>query len=158
MRKAVGREVPDGPELCFATWYHSRREGSVSSSGAIGQTPEQKACAEMDRLLSAAGWDVSELKQPNIDASRGVTIRNFTFADGYGFADYLLHFDAKAAGVIEGKRQGATLSGVETQEAKCSKSLPGSLPARKPTLPFLYGSIGAETHFTCGLEQIDGCV
>jgi type I site-specific restriction endonuclease len=83
----------------------------VSPSGAVGLTPEQKARAEIDRLLTAAGWTVCDSKQANIHASRGVAIRNFTLADGYGFADYLLYVDAKAAGVIEAKRQGATLSG-----------------------------------------------
>ena len=51
-------------------------------------------------------------------------IWNFTLGDGYGFADYMLYVDAKAAGVIEVKRQGATLSGVETRSCKCSKGQP----------------------------------
>jgi type I restriction enzyme R subunit len=124
----------------------------VSPSGAVGLTPEQKARAEIDRLLTAAGWSVCDSKQANIHASRGVAIRNFTLADGYGFADYLLYVDAKAAGVIEAKRLGATLSGVETQSAKYSKGLPASLPAWKRPLPFLYESTGVETRFTNGLD------
>lgn len=117
-----------------------------------GLTPEQQARAEIDRLLIAAGWDVCDLKQANIHASRGVAIRNFTLADGYGFADYLLYVDAKAAGVIEAKRQGATLSGVETQSGKYSKGLPASLPAWTRPLPFLYESTGVETRFTNGFD------
>ena len=124
----------------------------MSPSGAVGLTPEQKARAEIDRLLTAAGWNVCDLKQANIHASRGVAIRNFTLADGYGFADYLLYIDAKAAGVIEAKRQGATLSGVETQSGRYSKGLPASLPAWKRPLPFLYESTGVETRFTNGFD------
>ena len=124
----------------------------MSSSGAVGQTPEQKARVEIDRLLTAAGWSVCDSKQANIRASRGVAIRNFTLADGYGFADYLLYVDAKAAGVIEAKRQGSTLSGVETQSGKYSKGLPESLPAWKRPLPFLYESTGVETRFTNGFD------
>jgi type I restriction enzyme, R subunit len=103
-------------------------------------SPEQRARAEIDRLLTAAGSSVCNVAQANIHGNRGVAIREFPLADGYGFADYLLYVDAKAAGVIEAKKQGATLSGVEAQSAKYSKGLPVSLPAWKRPLPFLYES------------------
>ncbi len=115
-------------------------------------SPEERARIDIDRLLAAAGWHVCDLKQANIHASNGVAIRNFTLADGYGFADYLLYVDGRAAGVIEAKKQGTTLSGVETQSGKYSKGLPGSLPAWKRPLPFLYESTGVETRFTNGLD------
>jgi type I restriction enzyme R subunit len=63
-------------------------------------------------------------------------------ASGQGFADYLLYVDGKAAGVIEAKKEGATLRGVEIQSAKYSKGLPEDLPAHTRPLPFLYESPG----------------
>jgi type I restriction enzyme R subunit len=76
-------------------------------------TPEQQARAEIDRLLAAAGWAVQHYKSANIRAARGVAIREFELEAGHGTADYLLYVDGKAAGVIEAKKLGATLTGVE---------------------------------------------
>ena len=77
--------------------------------------PEQDARQEIDRLLTAAGWHVCSFKQADIHAARGVAIREFPLDAGHGDADYLFYIDGKAAGVIEAKRQGATLTGVETR-------------------------------------------
>ena len=76
--------------------------------------PEQQAGGNIDRLLEAAGWLVCGASAANIHAARGVAIREFPLP-GYGFADYLLYVDGKAAGVIEAKKEGVTLTGVETQ-------------------------------------------
>jgi type I restriction enzyme, R subunit len=114
--------------------------------------PEAQARKEIDRLLQAAGWHVCGMKDANIHAKRGVALREFPLADGFGCADYLLYVDGKAAGVIEAKKMGATLTGVELQSGKYSKGLPQSLPAWRRPLPFLYESTGAETHFTNGLD------
>ena len=43
----------------------------------------------------------------------GVASREFVLNTGYGFADYLLYIDGKAAGVIEAKKEGAIFTGVE---------------------------------------------
>lgn len=52
---------------------------------------------------------------------------------GHGFADYMLYVDGKAVGVLEAKKKGFTLSGVETQSDRYVKGLPDGLPAwRKP--------------------------
>jgi type I restriction enzyme R subunit len=55
-----------------------------------------------------------------------VAIREFPLNPGHGFADYLLYVDGKAAGVIEAKKQGATLTGVEVQSARYTQGLPAS--------------------------------
>ncbi|HNC53198.1 MAG TPA: hypothetical protein PLO14_13330 [Accumulibacter sp.] len=47
-----------------------------------------------------------------------MALREFPLAEGHGTADYLLCVDGKAAGIIEAKRQGATLTGVEVQSAR----------------------------------------
>ena len=114
--------------------------------------PEQLARLEIDRLLAAAGWRVVDLAEANLHAARGVAIREFPLAAGHGFADDLLYVDGKAAGVIEAKKQGTTLSGVEFQSGRYAQGLPAGLPAWRRPLPFLYESTGIETHFTQGLD------
>ncbi len=114
--------------------------------------PEQQAREEIDRLLQAAGWRVCDLAAANIHAARGVAIREFPLETGFGFADYLLYVDGKAAGIIEAKKQGATLTGVEFQSGRYAQGLPAALPAWRRPLPFLYESTGIETHFTNGLD------
>ncbi|RJQ48513.1 MAG: DEAD/DEAH box helicase [Gammaproteobacteria bacterium] len=114
--------------------------------------PEQQARGNIDRLLKLAGWIVSEPEQANIHAGRGIAIREFPLKAGHGFADYLLYVDGKAAGVIEAKKEGVTLTGVEIQAAKYVQGLPGGLPRWGSPLPFSYQSTGAETRFTNGLD------
>ena len=89
---------------------------------------ETEARSNIDRLLEAAGWCVFDVAQTNIHAARGVAIREFPLKSGHGFADYLLYVDGKAAGVIEAKKEGVTLTGVEIQAAKYTQGLPDGLP------------------------------
>jgi len=90
-------------------------------------TPEQQARQNIDTLLQQAGWHVCDMANANIHASRGVALREFPLNPGHGFADYLLYIDGKAAGVIEAKKEGATLTGVEVQSARYAQGLPASL-------------------------------
>jgi type I restriction enzyme R subunit len=115
-------------------------------------TPEAKAREIIDQLLAAAGWHVCDPANANITARRGVAIREFPLKSGHCFADYLLYIDGKAAGIIEAKRQGLTLSGVEPQAAKYTQGLPDDLPAWSSPLPFSYQSTGIETRSTNGLD------
>ena len=115
-------------------------------------TPEQKARIEIDRMLLDAGWLVQDVKSVNLHAGRGVAIREFPLERGFGFADYLLYVDGQAAGVIEAKKAGTTLSGVEIQSDKYTQGLPPALPAWFRPLPFSYESTGVETHFTNSLD------
>jgi type I restriction enzyme, R subunit len=119
----------------------------------MAATPEQRAREEIDRLLFAAGWAVQDLASANLHAARGVAIREFALDPGHGFADYLLYVDGKACGVIEAKKQGATLTGVEAQSGRYAQGLPAGLPAWRRPLPFAYESTGVETHFTNGLDH-----
>ncbi|MFO1192316.1 MAG: type I restriction-modification enzyme R subunit C-terminal domain-containing protein [Rhodoferax sp.] len=114
--------------------------------------PEQRARIDIDRLLTAAGWAVQDLQAADLHAGRGVALREFPLNPGHGEADYLLYVDGRAAGVVEAKKQGVTLKGVESQSAKYAQGLPASLPAWARPLPFLYESTGAETQFTNGLD------
>jgi type I restriction enzyme R subunit len=82
----------------------------------MSPTPEDKARAQIDKMLTQAGWHVCDFKDANIHAARGVVIRNYPLNKGHGFADYLFYIDGKAAGVIEAKKVGTTLTGVEIQQ------------------------------------------
>jgi type I restriction enzyme, R subunit len=103
-------------------------------------TPEKKARLTIDGLLARAGWRVCGMADANIHAARGVAIREFPLNSGFGFADYMLYVDGKACGVIEAKKEGSTLAGVEAQSGRYSKGLPTGLPAWHRPLPFLYES------------------
>lgn len=118
----------------------------------MADKPEQRARRNIDRMLAAAGWIVQDRSDSNIEAGRGVAIREFPLKSGSGFADYLLYVDAAAAGVIEAKREGLALTGVELQSSKYSTGLPDDLPAPRRPLPFCYQSTGVETRFTNLLE------
>ena len=107
---------------------------------------------EIDRLLEAAGWHVCDYKGANIHAARGVAIREFPLASGHGYADYLFYLDGKAAGVIEAKKVGVPLLGVERQSSRYTQGMPAALPAWLRPLPFAYESTGVETRFTNGLD------
>ena len=117
-----------------------------------GTTPEQRARANIDRLLGQAGWAVQDLAALNVHAGRGVAVREFPLRSGHGTADFLLYVDGRAAGVVEAKAEGYTLTGVEAQSGKYGAGLPDNLPCYARPLPFLYESTGVETRFTNGLD------
>ena len=76
-------------------------------------TPEEQARVKIDQLLTDAGWIIQDYKQINLSAALGIAVREYPLKSG--FADYLLIINRKAAGVIEAKKVGTTLSGVENQ-------------------------------------------
>ena len=115
-------------------------------------TPEQRARANVDRLLEQAGWAVHHLSALNVPAASGVAVREFPLLSGHGTADYMLYVDGRAAGVVEAKPEGHTLTGVESQSGRYGTGLPDNLPRYIRPLPFLYESTGAETRFTNGLD------
>lgn len=82
-------------------------------------TPEQQARAKLDTLLQAAGWVVQDRKD----------------------------FNRKAAGVIEAKKSGVTLSGVAEQSEKYMVALPEHLARWDTHLLFDYESTSDETFF-----------
>jgi type I restriction enzyme, R subunit len=115
--------------------------------------PEARARIEIDAMLGTAGWVVQDYTRANLSAARGVAVREFRLALPHGRADYLLFVDGAAAGVIEAKPEGATLTGVAWQTAKYLDGLPDRVPtALEGALPFAYQSTGAETRFTNTLD------
>ncbi len=95
--------------------------------------PEERSRQQIDALLTAAGWVVQDYAQFNLGAARGVAIREFPLSTGP--TDYLLVVDRQAAGVVEAKKVGETLTGVEIQSAKYREGRPGALPAARSPLP-----------------------
>lgn len=83
--------------------------------------PEQVAREKIDGLLSAAGWILQDKSSFNRNASEGVAVREFSLPSGP--CDYLLFVGGKAAGVIEAKPEGHTLTGVEEQSTRPVASL-----------------------------------
>ena len=84
-------------------------------------TPEEQARESIDGMLSAAGWLIQDRADANIDAGRGVAIREFALGRGFGEADYLLFADGQAVGGVEAKKEGTALIGVELQTQKYSE-------------------------------------
>ncbi|MDG4648020.1 type I restriction-modification enzyme R subunit C-terminal domain-containing protein [Roseibacterium sp. SDUM158017] len=81
----------------------------------------------------------------NRNAALGVAVREFSLPAGP--CDYLLFVEGKAAGVIEAKKAGVTLSGVAEQSERYMAKLPNHLARWQETLRFDYESTGDETFF-----------
>jgi type I restriction enzyme R subunit len=114
--------------------------------------PEQYARQTIDELLTMAGWKVQDRKRMNLGAGRGIAVREFSVITGE--ADYLLFIDRKAVGVVEAKKMGTTLTGVEEQSGKYRRGIPAGLPAERVPLPFAYETTGIETRFTSYLDPV----
>jgi type I site-specific restriction endonuclease len=89
--------------------------------------PEDRARANIDRQLTAAGWLIRNRNSIDIEAGRGIAIREFQLAPGHGFADYLLYIDGYAAGVIEAKKAGVPLSESKSNPANTARQGRGCL-------------------------------
>jgi hypothetical protein len=114
--------------------------------------PEARARIEIDRQLAACGWIVQDYKKLNLGAGIGVAVREFKMSGGYDTSDYVLFVNRNAAGVIEAKKAGSTLTGVEWQSAKYTSGLPEGISAIVKPLPFAFESTGVETRFTNGFD------
>ena len=108
-------------------------------------TPEEIARQKIDSVLTDAGWIIQDMDDFNRNAGVGVAVREFHLPTGP--CDYLLFVEGKAAGVIEAKKAGVTLSGVAEQSAKYMGALPPHLAAWSGSLLFDYETTGDETFF-----------
>lgn len=115
-------------------------------------TPEQRAREQIDAQLDQSGWVVQHADSINLAGGRGVAVRNLPLDKAYGTADYILYGDRRALGVIEAKKEGETLTGVEVQAEKYGAGLPAFVSAWHRPLPCLYQSTGVETQFTNALD------
>ena len=122
------------------------------SEGSDYLTPEGRARGVIDAQLEACGWVVQDYRRAAVAAAQGVAVREVL--TGAGPADYVLFVDGQAVGVIEAKREGTTLTGVEPQTLRYRSAFPDELPAFTVdgALPFGYEATGTETHFTSDLD------
>ncbi|MGB6229124.1 MAG: DEAD/DEAH box helicase family protein [Litorimonas sp.] len=81
----------------------------------------------------------------NRKAALGIAVRHFQI--GREEADYLLIIDGKAAGIIEAKKAGITLSGVAEQSESYATSDLGFMKSWGTPLPFAYETSAEETLF-----------
>lgn len=112
--------------------------------------PEQLARQNIDNQLTQCGWLVQDRRDMNITAGLGVAVREVSLSTGE--TDYLLYVDSKAAGVLEAKPEGFSLTTAETQSQKYLSGLSARVPHYRLPLPFEYRSDGTHTHFTNDLE------
>ena len=114
--------------------------------------PEERARRTIDQMLEDAGWRVQNRDELNLAASvnGGVALREASMAQGA--ADYLLISNRLAIGVVEAKKAGTTLSGIEEQSAKYTTGLPPGLAAARKPLAFRYEATDVEVHFTNDLD------
>ena len=114
-------------------------------------TPEEIARQQIDTMLIASGWVIQDFKALNLSAARGIALREVPLRSGR--CDYLLLVDRIPVGVVEAKKQGATLSAVAEQSGHYAENLPLFLAALTPgRLRFLYESTGVETFFRDELD------
>ncbi len=85
------------------------------------------------------------MKGVDFSTSRGVAVREFPLKTG--FADYMLFVDRQAVGIVEAKKEGTPLGGVDTQSRKYLDGLPPHVQRVGTPLPFAYESTGVKTRF-----------
>jgi type I restriction enzyme R subunit len=130
------------------------RELLVERARQPGPLNEAQARRVIDRMLVQASWVLQSTDELDPHAGVGVAVREFPLRGG--FADYVLYVDGMIVGVIEAKREGVPLTGVEWQTGRYARGLPQTYaPAAwrvDEPLPFRYESTGTETQFTNGLD------
>ncbi len=130
------------------------RDALVDRARRASRVPltEVQTRETIDAMLTASGWIVQDKAELNLDAGRGVAVREVTMASGR--ADYLLHVDAAIVGVIEAKREGTALSATAVQSSRYADELTPEqqLRAWRAPLPLRYESTGVETWFTNVLD------
>ncbi len=108
-------------------------------------TPEEEAREEIDRQLEQCGWEIQDIEQLNLFASKGIAVRELRSSGGP--ADYILFVEGKALGILEAKKKGETLSHVSEQSARYSAARKWIPQRWADPLPFTYESTGLETRF-----------
>src|SRR6266446_7104097 len=102
-------------------------------------SPEELARQNIDAPLEKCGWILQTRSTINLDAGRGIAIREGLLKGGE--ADYLLFADRKAIGTIEAKPEGHTLTGAEERSGKHGKGLLDIYRKWRDPLPFAYDGV-----------------
>ena len=147
----LARRAESPPKLNAARRDALVEQAQIASRPALSERQVRRV---IDRMLGQAGWVVQDVATTNLQAAAGVAIREVTMARGR--ADYLLYVDGALVGVIEAKREGGGLIGVERQSDRYASGLTTGqqLAAWRTPLPFRYESTGVETRFTNGLDPV----
>src|ERR1700694_1777859 len=98
-------------------------------------TPEELARQNIDALLVKCGGTLQTRATINLDAARGIAIREGLLKGG-DEGDYLLFADKKAIGTVGAKPARVTLTGVEEQSGKYGKNLLDIYPRWRDPRPF----------------------
>ena len=108
--------------------------------------PEQIARDKIDQMLIDAGWSVQSKKNIDLNAQKGVAVREYQ--TDAGPADYVLFVERKPVGIIEAKREeeGVRITVVEEQSSSYASAKLKYL--NNEPLPFIYESTGTITRFT----------
>lgn len=114
--------------------------------------PEDKVREKIDDILKQVGFVIQDREEFNRNASLGVAVREFVMSDE-SKADYLLFIDGKACGVIEAKKEGISLSGIELQAKHYASHIPKELRIWQNPMPFIYVSNFNEIYFADLREQ-----
>ncbi len=117
--------------------------------------PEDKVREKIDELLKQVGFVIQDRAEFNRLADLGVAVREFVMSDG-SEADYLLFIEGKACGVIEAKKEGVSLSGIQNQAKHYAVNIPDELRVWQNPLPFIYMSNYNEIYFA-DLREKDSC-
>lgn len=117
----------------------------------VNQNPEQRARDRIDRQLAQAGWVVQDKNAIDLNAGRGIAVREYQ--TDVGPADYVLFVDKVALGVIEAKPEewGHKITTVELQsQAYAAANL--KWVNKGGPLPYVYESTGVITRYTNGRD------
>ncbi len=107
--------------------------------------PEEQARERIDKMLEASGWVIQNYRDFDLSAGFGVAVREYPLSRDH--TDYALFIDRNPVGVLEAKKVGWTLTGVEVQSKNYLETLIEKFP-NSPIQPcFAYESTGIETQF-----------
>lgn len=104
--------------------------------------PEDAARQIIDNMLRVSGWQIQDYSDRDISVP-GVAIREFPTIQGREPVDYALFEQGSLVGIIEAKKLGMSLAGVESQTYTYRSNL--KQEGYKPV--FVYESTGLQTHF-----------
>ena len=108
--------------------------------------PEDSARITIDKMLIKSGWTIQDYKDFDLSAGFGVAVREYPLSKEH--SDYALFVNRNPVGVLEAKKVGWTLTGVEGQSKNYLQTLVEKFP-NSPVPPcFAYESTGIETQFT----------
>lgn len=106
----------------------------------------------IDEKLTSAGWEIQDAKALNFKAGafgvHGIAVREYPTATGP--ADYMLFIDGRACGIVEAKREGASLVQVDEQSIRYARSELAHTErwvADSEPLPFIYEATNIEIRF-----------